>query len=325
MLDESQIKELLNKAVATLVTKKTPEELYLPIRYSISAGGKRIRPVMCLLSYNLFQEIIDNKVLFPALGLEVFHGFTLIHDDIMDNAEMRRNNETVCKKWGANIAILSGDAMCIEAYRLISQADAAYLPAVLDVFNKTAAQVCEGQQLDMNFEAKPLITEDDYLDMIGLKTAVLIAAAAKIGAIAAGTSLSNSENMYNFAYNLGIAFQIQDDVLDTYGDPNILGKNIGGDIAANKKTFLMVTTARKAQGEIIKQLTNLAENKNIARDEKFAQVKTIFDSLGVKQIADDKINFYFNKAIEYLNKIELNERRKENILQFANELVTRNY
>jgi len=325
MYTENEIRELINKALSNTVTRNTPIELYEPILYSISVGGKRIRPTLCLLCYNLFKQTIDNNVIMPAIGIEVFHGFTLIHDDIMDNADVRRNHATVHKKWSDNTAILSGDAMCIESYRLIAQTDKNYLLPILEVFSKTAAQVCEGQQFDMIFEKKSLITETDYLTMIGLKTAALIAASAKIGAIVADASAVDCENLYMFGYNLGMAFQIQDDVLDIYGNPAVFGKTIGGDIASNKKTFLLVSALQKTQGEKFERLEALLKDGKLPNDKKFNEIKTIFDECGVKQIAETKVNEYFDNAIKYLEKIKIAQQRKENIIKFINELINRNY
>ncbi|MDR3286293.1 MAG: polyprenyl synthetase family protein [Prevotellaceae bacterium] len=325
MYTESEIKSLVNKALTSMVTRNTPVELYEPILYSISVGGKHIRPILCLLCYNLYKETINNNVIMPAVGIEIFHGFTLIHDDIMDNAEVRRGNTTVHKKWSKNTAILSGDAMCIEAYRFMTQTTANYLPQVLEIFNKTAAQVCEGQQYDMMFEEKFLISEQDYLTMIGLKTASLIAAAAKIGAIVAESSITDSQKLYQFGYNLGMAFQIQDDVLDTYGNFNLFGKSIGGDIVSNKKTFLLVSALIRAQGKKMNALEELLKTNNISDEEKIDKVKTIFDELEIKSLAEAKVNHYFNTAMEYLKKIDITEHRKENIVNFVTELIDRNY
>ncbi|MDR1347056.1 MAG: polyprenyl synthetase family protein [Prevotellaceae bacterium] len=325
MYTEIEIKSLINKALSSIITRNSPVELYDPILYSISIGGKRIRPVLCLLCYNLFKETIDNSIIMPAIGIEVFHGFTLIHDDIMDNAGIRRGNTTVHKKWDKNTAILSGDAMCIEAYRLVSQTNTDYLPQIFDVFGKTAAQVCEGQQFDINFENRFLISEDDYLMMINLKTAAMIAASAKIGAIAGEASISDCENLYQFGYNLGMAFQIQDDVLDTYGNPSVFGKAIGGDIVSNKKTFLLVSALIRAQGRQMCNLENLLKTENITSDEKIEEIKKIFDELEIKQLADTRISHYFKTAMEYLDRIDMNQYRKENIIKFTNELIDRNY
>jgi Geranylgeranyl pyrophosphate synthase len=221
------IKELynfINKGLTNLDLKLQPEELYQPIEYMISIGGKRLRPALCLMTYNLFSDKIEKSILHPALALEVFHCFTLIHDDIMDKADIRRGQPTVYKKWNNNIAILSGDVMSIKAYELLANAPKEALPEVLALFSKTAAQVCEGQQYDMNFENIPYITMDDYISMISLKTAVLIACAAKIGAIIAGANEKTAKILYNYAFDLGIAFQIQDDLFDTFGESNIFGK-----------------------------------------------------------------------------------------------------
>ncbi|MDR0420056.1 MAG: polyprenyl synthetase family protein [Prevotellaceae bacterium] len=325
MYTEIEIKSLINKALTSTITRNSPVELYDPILYSISLGGKRIRPTLCLLCYNLFKETIDNNILMPAIGIEIFHGFTLIHDDIMDNAEIRRGNTTVHKKWDRNTAILSGDAMCIESYRLVSQTNPNYLSQVLGIFSKTAAQVCEGQQFDINFEKKLLISEDDYLMMINLKTAAMIAASAKIGAIVGEASISDCENFYQFGYNLGMAFQIQDDVLDTYGNPSLFGKLIGGDIVSNKKTFLLVSALIRAQGQQMSNLENLLKTNDITNEEKIKRTKEIFDELEIKQLADAKVNHYFKTAMEYFDKIDINPYRKETVIRFVNDLINRNY
>ncbi|MDR2125573.1 MAG: polyprenyl synthetase family protein [Prevotellaceae bacterium] len=325
MYTEIEIKSVIDKALTSAITLKSPAELYEPILYSLSVGGKRIRPTLCLFSYNLFKDTIDNNIIMPAIGIEVFHGFTLIHDDIMDNAEIRRGNATVHRKWNKNAAILSGDAMCIEAYRLVSQTNANNLPRVLEIFNKTAAQVCEGQQLDMDFEKKFLISDDDYLSMISLKTAAMIAASAKIGAIVADASISNCENFYKFGYNLGMAFQIQDDVLDTYGNPSLFGKTIGGDIISNKKTFLLVSALIRAHGKQMSILEDLLKSTDIPSNEKIKKTKEIFDNLEVKQLAETRINHYFKTAMEYLDNVDVQPNRKENIIKFVSELINRAY
>lgn len=240
MFSINEIDSIVEKGLFTLSLGGEPGELYKPIEYLVSIGGKRIRPKLALISYNLFCDKLDNSIIYPALGLEIFHGFTLIHDDIMDNADLRRNRATVHKKWNSNIAILSGDVMCIKSYQLISHAPDAVLKEVMEIFNKTAAQVCEGQQFDMNYESLPFITMDDYISMIGLKTAVLIAASAKIGATIAGADAKIKECIYNYGYMLGLAFQIKDDYFDSFGDSAVFGKKIGGDILCGKKTWLLV-------------------------------------------------------------------------------------
>jgi geranylgeranyl diphosphate synthase type II len=220
MFSISEIDALVEKGIFSLDLKGEPVELYNPIEYLVSIGGKRLRPKLAILSYNLFSDKIDRSIIYPAMGLEIFHGFTLIHDDIMDNADLRRNRTTVHKKWNNSIAILSGDVMCIKSYQYMSMAPAAKLKEVLDLFSETAEQVCEGQQYDMNFETSPLITMDEYLSMIGLKTAVLIAASAKVGAIVANAPATVCDALYNYAYQLGLAFQIKDDYFDSFGDPS---------------------------------------------------------------------------------------------------------
>ncbi len=325
MYSEEKLRELVNQAIVQLELSRDPEALYAPISYSLSVGGKRIRPVLCLLCYQLYHERLDDAILMPALGLEVFHGFTLIHDDIMDKAEIRRGQPTVHKKWNTNTAILSGDAMSIEAYRLISQASSSQLAKILSVFNKTAAQVCEGQQLDMDFESSPIITEEEYISMIELKTAVLIAASAKIGGLAAGASPEDCESLYRFGHNLGLAFQIQDDILDTFGDPALFGKAIGGDIATNKKTFLLVTALRKATGQDLKQLNAILTGKAMEKDERFAQVRGLYEKLNVREVADKRVSELFSEAIKCLDKVKQPDKQKELLLAFADSLIGRTH
>lgn len=319
----TRLRQLVNQSIAEMEQNKEPHELYDPISYSLSVGGKRVRPVLCLLSHQLFGGRIDDSVLMPAIGLEVFHGFTLIHDDIIDGAEIRRGQPTVYKKWSVNNAILSGDAMSIESYRLMSQCSSKYLNDILAVFNKTAAMVCEGQQLDMNFEHSPVITEEEYLYMIELKTAVLMAAASKIGAISAGASIPECDALYKFGLKLGLAFQIQDDILDTFGDPKVFGKAIGGDIATNKKTYLLVTALRLATGSDLKQLNGLLTNRDMDKDERYKQMKAIYDKLNVKEHADKKVNELFAEAIAHLNSIKQPDNRKADLICFAENLTDR--
>ena len=323
MHSDIELRDLINQSIAELEQNKEPEELYDPISYSLSVGGKRVRPILCLLSYQLYNERIDPSVLMPALGLEVFHGFTLLHDDIIDRADIRRGQPTVHKKWGTNAAILSGDAMCIEAYRLVSQCSSSYLPKILKVFNKTAAQVCEGQQLDINFENSPIITEEEYLSMIELKTAVLLAAGAKIGGLAAEAPNGDCDWLYRFGLQLGLAFQIQDDILDTFGDSKVFGKAIGGDIATNKKTYLLVTALKLAQGNDLKSLNAILKNKEMGKDERYSSVRAIYDKLNVKQHAEKKVNELFALAIKNLNNITNNKNRKDELIAFAENLVDR--
>jgi geranylgeranyl diphosphate synthase type II len=274
------------------------------------------------MSANLFSDIVD-KAVKPAIALEIFHNFTLIHDDIMDNADVRRGKPTVHKKWNPNVAILSGDAAIIVAYKYVAQTDSTLLPEILKVFNATALEVCDGQQFDMEYEKLPVVTEDDYLKMIELKTSVLLAAAAKIGAILGGASLQDAERLYNFGRNLGLAFQLQDDLLDTYGDPKVFGKAIGGDIISNKKTFLMINALKLATQPSQVALQKILKNEAIAPEEKIASVKAIYDEVGVKEITEKKIDFYYKLALAEIAKISVREERKEAILSYAEKIMGR--
>ena len=323
MYTAEELKDLVERTLGSIKYPESPSELYAPIAYSLSVGGKRIRPVITLMSGNLFTDRITDKIILPAAGIEVFHGFTLVHDDIMDNADMRRNQATVHKKWSSNTAILSGDAMLIEAYKLIAQCDQAYLSNILQIFNKTASEVCEGQQYDMNYENSPVITEEDYLRMIELKTAVLLAAGAKIGAMAVGAPAVDCDKIYKLGINAGLAFQIQDDLLDTYGETKIFGKKIGRDITANKKTYLLVLAIRLAKGEQKKKLTALLKNKDIAPEEKFIAIKTIYDELNIQELSKNKIKDLFDAALKELDGINVKPERKQNLLYFINKLIGR--
>ncbi|MDR1055329.1 MAG: polyprenyl synthetase family protein [Prevotellaceae bacterium] len=323
MYTTEELKEIVEKTLGNIKYPELPSELYAPISYSLSVGGKRTRPVLALMSANLFTDRMTDKVILPAVGLEVFHGFTLVHDDIMDKADMRRNQVTVHKKWNQNVAILSGDAMLIEAYKLISRSDPAYLLDILQCFNKTASEVCEGQQYDMNYENSPVITEDDYLRMIRLKTASLMATGTRIGAMAVGAPAADCERMYKFGLNIGWAFQIQDDLLDTYGETKVFGKMRGRDIAANKKTYLLVLAIRLAKDEQKQQLNALLKVHDMPVEEKFAAVKSIYDELKIKDFAQDKIKSYFRIAIKEIESVDVKPERKKNLLSFTNALMGR--
>ncbi|MDR2562546.1 MAG: polyprenyl synthetase family protein [Prevotellaceae bacterium] len=324
MYSSNELKELVERSLKGILHPEGPSELYAPVSYSLSVGGKRIRPVLALLACNMFTDHITDKCVLPAIGLEMFHTFTLVHDDIMDKADMRRNQASVHKKWNSNIAILSGDAMCIDAYRLMCQAEISKLPEILACFNKAALNVCEGQQYDMNYEAKSSITENDYLKMIELKTGKLIAVAAQIGAILGGASTPDVDKLYKVGLNLGMAFQIQDDVLDTYSDSKKLGKDAGLDIAHNKKTYLLISAIRLAAGEQKKQLNILLKpNTEIDPKEKYLAVKSIYDELKVRDLAEAKIKEYFSKAASELNGVGAKPERKQAMEEFVNQLITR--
>jgi len=316
--------ELINNELENIKFPSVPINLYEPIKYILAIGGKRIRPLLVLLSNNLFDgETIT--ALKPAISLEIFHNFTLLHDDIMDKADMRRNKPTVHKKWNENIAILSGDAMQIIANQYMAEAPTNKLSECLKIFNQTALEVCEGQQYDMNFETHLEVTVAEYLEMIRLKTSVLIAAALKLGAVLANASSKDAEFIYEYGLNIGLAFQLQDDLLDSFGDVNVFGKKIGGDILANKKTFLLINALNHDDNQFKNELINLLNNKNIESEDKIAKVFNIYNKLNIKQITEQKIDYYFKNANQYIEKIETNISKKQDLLLFVNELYNRKF
>jgi len=317
-LIEKQIETLFDKIEFT----KSPEGLYDPLRYMIGIGGKRIRPRLCLTCYSLFKDNFADGVCDAAEALEVFHTFTLIHDDIMDNAPIRRGVDTVWKKWDVNSAILSGDVMSIDSYRRLSLVKASCLPQVLALFSKTAAQVCEGQQMDMEFESEQQVGMDAYIQMIGLKTAVLLACSAKMGALIAGASARECELLYNYGFNLGLAFQIADDYLDTFGDEKTFGKAIGGDILNNKKTWLLTKAMEKdAIGfSAVMRIPTGTQEQNKA---KIAAVTEAYRKLGVDKAAQEAIKHYTTLALEEAGKLELGKIRYELLSRYADKLVGR--
>jgi len=301
-----------------------PSNLYDPIRYFLSIGGKRLRPVLTLLATDLFGEKIE-KSLSAALAIEVFHNFTLMHDDIMDEAPLRRGKDTVHKKWNTNTAILSGDAMMIMSYQLLSESQTTDLSEVLHIFSKMALDVCEGQQLDMDFGNSLSVTEDDYLHMIRLKTSVLLGAALEIGALIGGANTKERNLIYEFGVNMGIAFQLQDDLLDIYGDPEKFGKQIGGDIIENKKTFLLINAMRltkgKKEGKELEKWINMPTNYNVS--EKIKAVTSIYNMYGVKALTEQKKSFFSNQAFQALQKIDISIARKRALIDFTKSLFIR--
>lgn len=323
MFTIGEIDSIVEKGLRTLDWKQEPGELYEPIEYLISIGGKRLRPRMAVLCHSLFNDIIDNSILYPALALEIFHGFTLIHDDIMDGASLRRSQPTVHKKWNNNIAILSGDVMCIKSYQLLTHAPESKLREVMNIFTDTAAKVCEGQQFDMNYESLPVITTEEYLRMIGLKTAVLIACSAKIGAVTGGATPATADAIYNYAYKLGLAFQIKDDLLDSFGETEVFGKAIGGDIMSNKKTWLLVESLRRATGEDMKALQDLLAASNPKPEIKIAAMRALYEKLGVKEAADRAICNLHNEAEKALDSASLRDDQRSQLSDFAKSLLNR--
>ncbi|MDO4461316.1 MAG: polyprenyl synthetase family protein [Bacteroidia bacterium] len=303
--------------------KKEPRNLYAPIIYSLSLGGKRLRPLMCVATCSLFRD--DCSVARnAAMAIEMFHNFTLLHDDVMDNSQMRRGQPTVHAKWDANTAILSGDQMLIEAYKLISDVDSPAATLILDVFNKTATEVCEGQQYDMDFEKQDNVSVDQYMEMIRLKTAVLLAASIKIGALVGGANINDTNALYDFGINIGLAFQLQDDYLDVYGDEKTFGKPIGGDIIEGKKTFLLITALQDASSAQKKKLLHWLSTGNANRSEKIAAVTNLYNKIGVKEKTERKIDELLNKAMRMLSAMEISAEGKRFMADFVNMLVKRN-
>jgi len=322
MFTSDYLRELSDKAISNLGVSPEAEKLFSPVRYILSIGGKRLRPVMCLMACNIFKDKIDEAVM-PAVGIEVFHNFTLIHDDIIDKADLRRGSPTVHSKWGSDQALLSGDVMAFVAVECIGQAPEKVLAKTLKLFNRTAIAVCTGQQLDLDYEKKGLVSEAEYIRMIELKTAVLIAAALKTGAIIGEASDKDQDLLYEFGRCLGIAFQIQDDVLDTYGDTRMFGKKTGSDIVSNKKTYLLVRALETASGEKLRKLKKLLEAGNNNPEEKVTEVRAIYDELELRLQAENLAYDYFNRAFQSLEQVSVNTERKNEIKQLAVNLIGR--
>ncbi|MDI9869853.1 polyprenyl synthetase family protein [Flectobacillus roseus] len=301
---------------------QSPVELYEPIRYLMSLGGKRLRPLMTLMSTALFTDEWQ-KAIKPATAVEVFHNFTLMHDDIMDNAPLRRGKPTVHAKWNDNTAILSGDVMLVQAYELMLFVEDTHLKKALRRFNRTAAEVCEGQQFDMNFETRENVTEEEYIEMIRLKTSVLLGFALELGGIIGGASDKTCQTLYDLGINIGLGFQLKDDVLDVYGDPIKFGKQVGGDIISNKKTYMLIEALSSATGETKTQLEHWISLKTFDPAEKVNAVRGIYDQLGIRQLAEAKINEYFEKAFDLLDSLKVEAERKAELRAFANILIDR--
>ena len=326
MIQEYHIDSALKELFDNLTFTQEPSGLYDPLRYMIEIGGKRIRPRLCLTAYALYKDEFNEEILTPAAAIEVFHSFTLIHDDIMDKADVRRGVPTVYRKWDENTAILSGDVMSIESYKMIAKAPAEVLPKVLELFSKTAAEVCEGQQYDMDFESESFVPMEHYLKMIGLKTAVLIACAAKMGAIIAEAPEESCELLYRYGYDLGLAFQVADDWLDTYGDPAVFGKAIGGDILNNKKSWLMTRAFEKASAQTREQLLaamDMPTETEEQKVQKIAAVKEIYAGLGLEEEAKQEIIRLHNQAIGYIYQLSLAPQKAEMLENYAKKLLGR--
>lgn len=322
MLPFETVLQRIEDEISRLRFDSPPKSLYDPVAYILALGGKRLRPALALMACNIYDDSVE-KAVCPALGLEVFHNFTLLHDDLMDNADKRRNKPTVHKVWNANTAILSGDAMLIAAYRLIGLTPAAYLKEVLDLFTQTALEICGGQQYDMEFEARRDVSEEEYLEMIRLKTAVLLACCLKTGAVVGGAGKEDAGHLYDFGINVGLAFQLQDDLLDVYGDTAVFGKNIGGDILCNKKTFLLVNAlkqASNAQADILAQWMNRRE---FDPSEKIAAFTRIYNELQLKRQTEQRMKAYCDAALKHLDALSVPKERTEMLQTVCNRLLYR--
>lgn len=315
----NELRTLVEQELLSLNYPEKPAELYKPIDYILALGGKRMRPVLLLLAHQLFSDEVK-KALNPALAIEVFHNFTLVHDDIMDKAPLRRSKATVHEKWNANVAILSGDAMLIQSYQYLSAVGEPQLKKVLDIFSKTALEVCEGQQYDMDFEIQAEVDIDSYLMMIEYKTAVLLAAALQIGALIGGASDEEANELYQFGRNIGLAFQLKDDLLDVFGDQKTFGKQVGGDIISNKKTYLYLKALSMAEGQDKMDLVNLYNDDGINPTEKVKKVSTIYSSLNIPEHTHQLMDSYYNIAMKHLENVSGNKQELE---AFANLLQER--
>ena len=314
MFTASQLLDKINNHLSEIQITRTPEGLYEPIEYILSLGGKRIRPVLMLMAYNLYKEDVSS-IYDPATGIEVYHNHTLLHDDLMDRSDMRRGKPTVHKVWNDNTAILSGDTMLILAFRYVAGCAPEHLKEVIDLFSLTALEICEGQQLDME--------EDEYIEMIRLKTAVLLAASLKIGAILAGASAADAENLYNFGMQIGVAFQLQDDLLDVYGDPEVFGKKIGGDILCNKKTYMLIKALERANGEQLEELNRWLNADNCQPAEKIAAVTEIYNQLTIRSVCENKMREYYTLAMESLEAVAVAEEKKKELKNLVKLLMYR--
>lgn len=324
MKTADEILKMVNEFLDHLSYDRKPESLYEPIKYVLSMGGKRIRPTLMLLAYNLYKENPED-ILMNACALETYHNYTLLHDDLMDNADMRRGHLTVHKKWNNNTAILSGDSMLVLAFQRMMQCDTKHLKDILELFTVTALEIGEGQQYDMEFETRNDVKEEEYIEMIRLKTSVLLACALKIGAILADASAEDADNLYKFGEQIGLAFQLQDDYLDVYGDSKVFGKEIGGDITSNKKTYMLINAFNKANDAQRKELTRWVSARDFDRNEKVNAVTRLYNEIGIDQLAQDKIAYYFAQSKKFLDAVNVPEEKKEELRKYAQKMMKRQY
>ena len=322
MYKADELLKKVNEALDGLKYDRKPATLYAPIQYVLALGGKRVRPVLMLLAYNLYREDPE-RIMTQAIGLETYHNFTLLHDDLMDNADMRRGHATVHRKWNPNQAILSGDTMLLQAFQRMGQCEADKLQAVIGLFTETTLEIDEGQQLDVEFETRQDVTEEEYIEMIRLKTSVLLACAVKIGAILAGASEADQDNLYKFGEQIGLAFQLQDDLLDVYGDPKVFGKNIGGDITSNKKTYMLINAVNRANPAQREELMRWIDAKTFNREEKVKAVTRLYDEIGIRQLCEEKMEACYALAKDYLAKVSVSEERKAELKAYAAAMMKR--
>ena len=322
MRTSDELLKMVNDYIEDATITRQPTSLYDPIKYVLSIGGKRIRPVLLLLTYNMYRDDIE-RVMPTAVGLETYHNYTLLHDDLMDKADMRRGMPTVHRKWDDNTAILSGDSMLVVAFQRVAQCPAENLQDILSLFTMTALEIGEGQQYDMDFENRMDVTEDEYIEMIRLKTSVLLACAVKMGAIMAGASDEDAKNLYAFGEKLGLAFQLQDDLLDVYGDPKVFGKAIGGDITSNKKTYMLINAILRANNEQREELIKWITTDNFVKEENIKAVTKLYNKIGIRQLCEKKINDYFAEALTYLEKVNVPEEKKTALQRFTDQMMHR--
>jgi len=317
-----ELLQQLTQCIEAEPLARQPKTLYDPIKYALSLGGKRMRPLLVLLAYQLYKE--DTETALPAaIAIEYFHNFTLIHDDVMDKADIRRGKPTIHKVWNETTAILSGDNMLILAFKHMAAVPAQHLKAAMDLFIETATQIDEGQQMDIDFEKRSDVTEEEYIEMIRLKTSVLLGCSMQIGAILAEASEADAQALYNFGINLGLSFQLQDDLLDVYGDPETFGKKIGGDILCNKKTYMLIQALKHAGPLQCTGLKRWLTRERFNPQQKINAVTHIYDTVGVRQMAEEKINLYFNAALDALETVQLSAERKQVLLELAYKLLNR--
>ena len=322
MQTATEIQEKVNAYIASLPYERRPKSLYDPIEYVLAAGGKRIRPSFVLMAYNLFHDDVD-RILPVATALETYHNYTLLHDDLMDKADMRRGRPTVHKKWDDNTAILSGDTMLVLAYEHLAKCDTKYLKPALDLFTETALEVSEGQQFDMEFETRNDVAEEEYIEMIRLKTSVLLACALKMGAVVAGASDADANALYAFGEKVGLAFQLQDDLLDVYGDPKVFGKAIGGDITSNKKTFMLINAFNRADAGTRAELERWTTATEFDPAEKIAAVTEIYNRLGIDKLAEQRIKEYFEQSRQHLDELSVSDDRKAVLREYTERMMNR--